>query len=804
MRKICVGIHLHAQPQQLQATVESVRRTCPPGVELVLLPDGADAQMKRALRAWGELPQLATERALGAAACFNRLATYSDAAIVALLESGSRVAPGWLEQLIAALEADPAHGLAGPSTNQAWNEQGVFVHAAGAPAEIAATARLARQRFGGAIRTLEPLYSLADFCYVVKREVIDAIGGADERYGLGPCWEMDYNLRAARAGFQGVWVCGAYVWRAPFTSRRRQEEAARFEASKRLYQDTFCALRLTGQRAGYESHCRGEACEHFAPVSLIEAGSIRLSLPIGNPPNQEVEVVAPSTTHMVANEQHSSTLPLVSCIMPTANRPDFVRQAIGYFQRQSYANRELIIVDDEKNPEIARYLDQELAGDARIRYVTMGVGRSIGAKRNHACELARGSIIAQWDDDDWYGPGRLAAQVAPLLAGEAEICGLATGLIFDLSHWEFWSCTPELHRRIFEGDVHGGTLVFQRRVWERLARYPDRSLAEDAYFLRQAMRRGARLCRLPNDDHFIYVRHAQNSWAFVCGQFINPQGWQRRAEPSISAEERAFYRAHSPVGEKVTVNVAPPVAVHEARAATSPLEPLVSCIMPTANRRAFVPHAIRYFQQQSYVRRELIIVDDGVEAIGDLVPEDERIRYVRLEKRRTIGAKRNLACEEAGGEIIVHWDDDDWFAPWRLEYQVKGLLQGRADICGLTTLFYYDPQARQAWRYCYPAGQRQWVTGCTLCYTRTLWKRSPFPDINVGEDTRFVWSGAGRRIVALPNANFYVAMIHAGNASVKTCRGPYWSRWPGDLREVAGDALEFYHMAVGSGVRERG
>ena len=32
--------------------------------------------------------------------------------------------------------------------------------------------------------------------------------------------------------------------------------------------------------------------------------------------------------------------------MPTRNRADFVLQSITYFQRQTYANRELIIVDD--------------------------------------------------------------------------------------------------------------------------------------------------------------------------------------------------------------------------------------------------------------------------------------------------------------------------------------------------------------------------------------------------------------------------------------------------------------------------
>src|SRR5262249_23901876 len=93
---------------------------------------------------------------------------------------------------------------------------------------------------------------------------------------------------------------------------------------------------------------------------------------------------------------------------------------------------------------------------------------------------------------------------------------------------------------------------------------------------------------------------------------------------------------------------------------------LVSCIMPTADRRKFVPKAISYFQAQDYPNKELIIIDDGAESAVDLVPNDPLIRYIRLYAKKTVGAKRNMACEEARGEIIAHWDDDDWMASWRL------------------------------------------------------------------------------------------------------------------------------------------
>jgi hypothetical protein len=142
--------------------------------------------------------------------------------------------------------------------------------------------------------------------------------------------------------------------------------------------------------------------------------------------------------------------------------------------------------------------------------------------------------------------------------------------------------------------------------------------------------------------------------------------------------------------------------------------PLVSCIMPTCDRRPFVGRAIRYFLNQEYPHRELVVVDDGEDCVADLVETDPRIRYVRILDRPTIGAKRNLACEQARGELIVHWDDDDWSAPWRLDYQIDMFSSQEVDVSGLSALLFCDPTAGRAWRYEYPAGRRPWVAGGTM------------------------------------------------------------------------------------------
>jgi glycosyltransferase involved in cell wall biosynthesis len=761
MNSVTFGIHVHAEPVRLIQTLNALANGGRHPFRVLLLPDGPDAAT-RATLATLDLPRSMTSEALGPPACFNRLAAETDSDIVIMLESGAIPVADALDRVIDALLADPCHGLAGPSTNLAWNEQGVFPYGREDPVSLAQVGHTAAMRFGKRVALLTPLHSLSDFCYAVRREVIEAIGGADEGYELGPCWEMEYNVRAARAGFQGIWVCGAYVYRPPFTERRQTEEARRFEASRRRYQDSLCALRLNGQRYDYEPHCRGEACEHFAPAGLMQ---VRRALR-----DQGNKIGGAALRPSASARSQSRGLPLVSCIMPTRNRADLVLHTIELFRRQDYEPRELVIVDDGDDDLQARLPDE-----SAIRYVRSPAGESIGAKRNRACAAARGAFVVQWDDDDWYGPRRLTMQLAPLIAGRAQITALRAPIFFELGEWRFWAVSDALHRRLFVEDVHGGTLAFSRGVWERLAQYPQASLAEDAAFLVRAKARGARLERLSSDGQFIYIRHPGNAWRFPCGTYLDPRGWRQMPEPSLDPRDRAFYAAlsrHAPATES---------------------GPLVSAIMPTADRRRFVTRAIKYFQRQDYPNRELLILDDGEDRVADLVPPDPRIRYVSLESRLVLGDKRNRACELARGELVAHWDDDDWQAPYRLRYQVEQLEQHGAALCGPRRVVYVDPPAKRAWLYDYPEAARSWVAGNALLYRRSVWQENRFPAVGIGEDTRFLWELRRLRPLVLADHRFFAAIIHPRNTSRKLTTGAFWHPLPvEEVRRLLGSDWQHY------------
>ena len=744
--KVCIGIHVHAEPERLLATLASVRANTSGQFQLVLLPDGPDAATAAALAELGDLPQLATAEPRGSAACFNRLAQFDDAGVVVLLESGALVGPHWLDHLLAALQTDPRNGLVGPSTNRSWNEQAIFSSSEPIPDDVGRATAEAVHRTGSGVRTLGPLYSLADFCYGVRREVIEAIGLADEGYGLGPCWEMDYNIRAARAGWCGVWACAAYVHRAPFTARRRRDEARFFEASKRRYQDKFCGARLRGEKSDYRTHCRGDACPNFAPARLIR---IRHT----DPPSLLLTSACGGNAESANVRIATAEQPLVSCIMPTCNRLRFVPEAVRCFLRQDYPNLELVIVDDGTES-----VEPMLPGDPRLRLIRLAGKENVGAKRNLACGSANGEFVVHWDDDDWYPADRVRRQVAALGAGRTEICGTSTLFYHDATSGRAWRYRYLNGRHPW---VAGNTLAYRKSWWTRHP-FPEIQVGEDARFISTAPREA--VCDLLAPDLCVARIHSGNTGCKVTSGYYWQECPGSELQALLGEDWPRFLKAELP-------------------AMAAPATPMVSCIMPTFNRRAFLRLALESFSQQDYPAKELIVVDDGTDVVQDVFDGMPGVVYVRLPARSSIGEKRNRACAVARGAIIAHWDDDDWYAPYRLRHQIAPLLSGQADLTGLENSCLVDLSTGRFWRTRADLHRRMFmgdVHGGTLVY----WKRLVsdglrYPPLSLAEDAAFILAAlrTGKRLLRLANDGVFVYVRHGNNA---------WRFQPGQFLDPGG------------------
>tara|TARA_R110002167_G_scaffold166716_1_gene363819 strand:+ start:14 stop:655 length:642 start_codon:yes stop_codon:yes gene_type:complete len=123
-----------------------------------------------------------------------------------------------------------------------------------------------------------------------------------------------------------------------------------------------------------------------------------------------------------------TTNPLISCLCPTKNDLSMVRTAIDCFNKQTYPNKELILVTDETNPFL-EILETFVSDD--IKLFKAPRGSVIGKLRNISVDNANGKYIATWDDDDISFNDRLTEQYNSIIKSGKEVCYLTNTLIKD-------------------------------------------------------------------------------------------------------------------------------------------------------------------------------------------------------------------------------------------------------------------------------------------------------------------------------------------------------------------------------------
>lgn len=225
------------------------------------------------------------------------------------------------------------------------------------------------------------------------------------------------------------------------------------------------------------------------------------------------------------------------------------------------------------------------------------------------------------------------------------------------------------------------------------------------------------------------------------------------------------------------------------------MPPLVSLITPTHRRDLLLPQTLRWVRAQTYPALEWLVLDDSPQPSRSLAGlDDPRVRYQHVDRRLTIGEKRNRLAAAARGEFIVHFDDDDYYAPRYVEALVSMLETHRGDFAHLSSWYLYDLRhdffgfwnLRQTTGIHYACERDRLIVtnfaedsahaqardnylgyGFTYAYRRRVWEANPFPDQDWGEDGVFVSAVSARhQILSIHDETGLVLhVLHAQSSS---------------------------------------
>jgi glycosyltransferase involved in cell wall biosynthesis len=191
-------------------------------------------------------------------------------------------------------------------------------------------------------------------------------------------------------------------------------------------------------------------------------------------------------------------------------RLPFLKRSLADYCRQTYVDRELIVVVDGGAADARTAIRRWVAGLDRtdIRVVETDGTLSLGALRNRSWDEARGEVICQWDDDDFHHPERIERQFAALQAADGlSTCLQEVMLFVEASgrlHLTNWAATPPT--------VMPATVMCRASAPVRYPEEgPESRLGEDLNLLGQLRKLGRFEAQTGSPHLYVYVTHATNT-----------------------------------------------------------------------------------------------------------------------------------------------------------------------------------------------------------------------------------------------------------------------------------------------------
>ena len=211
---------------------------------------------------------------------------------------------------------------------------------------------------------------------------------------------------------------------------------------------------------------------------------------------------------------------------------------------------------------------------------------------------------------------------------------------------------------------------------------------------------------------------------------------------------------------KVIVDDNQVINIEENRSGT---RPFVSVICPTYNRRKFLPNAIKQFLYQTYPQEfmEMIIVDDSPESNEDIIPKQSNIKYHYLPEKMDLSDKRNYINDMVTGDIIVCFDDDDFYSPERVRHAVTKLSGSKCELAGSSIINIYYNSLDKIIQFG-PYGPNHGTNG-TMAYKRSYLQNHRYESGKHRSEEAFFTNNFTEKMIQLDPQNVMLCLAHDSN-----------------------------------------
>jgi GT2 family glycosyltransferase len=275
---------------------------------------------------------------------------HSKGEYIVILNNDTLVGPGWLNNLLAIIKRDPTIGILSPVTNYVGEGPQIDKQAQSLPPEQEEIDQFAKSIAGRAEVIFEPK-RLVFFCVLLRRGLVDLIGGLDEGYEKGNFEDDDYCLRARMIGYRLAIARNSFVYHIG---------SATFKLNSRIHN------RYLEKNRGYFYNKAGRIATSHGP-----------------------------TVSSLADQE-------ISVIVRTKDRPQLLRNALTSLMNQTAINFEVVLVND--GGEDISSIVASYKAYFPITHVNHEISKGRSVAINAGLEKVKGKWVAYLDDDDILYP----------------------------------------------------------------------------------------------------------------------------------------------------------------------------------------------------------------------------------------------------------------------------------------------------------------------------------------------------------------------------------------------------------------
>ena len=148
-------------------------------------------------------------------------------------------------------------------------------------------------------------------------------------------------------------------------------------------------------------------------------------------------------------------MPLVTILIPTYNRAQFLREALQSALTQTYQELEILILDDASPDETAS-VAAEFADDPRVQYIRHSENLGISGNWRAGIERAQGEFFCFLHDDDTFEPEFIETLLEPFSADPSLIITFCDHWVMDRSGNRLTEATSNASRRFCRSQLQEG------------------------------------------------------------------------------------------------------------------------------------------------------------------------------------------------------------------------------------------------------------------------------------------------------------------------------------------------------------